>query len=182
MELDFLYPSEGIHHRWETGYRITSTAATPDQAAFILSIPKRKPMDETQETLRTSAFPSNHVKVYIFASMIHPFSDPIFYSLLSLGQSNIGKKKQEKWVKNLYISSMCYGRTVCWQLCQSSKVKALEFPVEAEDLRDGSRNKLPHIASDCKWLAWPLAISYSSLVVKDHLFAMLYQMWTLPTS
>lgn len=81
VELDFLYPSEGIHHRWETGYRITSTAATPDQAAFILSIPKRKPMDETQETLRTSAFPSNHVK--------------------------------EKWVKNLYISSICYGRTVC---------------------------------------------------------------------
>lgn len=38
-------------------------AATADQAAFILSIPKRKLMDETQETLRTSAFPSTHVKV-----------------------------------------------------------------------------------------------------------------------
>ncbi|CAL9134111.1 unnamed protein product [Musa textilis] len=62
VELDFLYPSEGIHRRWESGYRITSTAATPDQAAFILSISKRKLMDETQETLRTSAFPSNHVK------------------------------------------------------------------------------------------------------------------------
>ncbi|KAI7735410.1 hypothetical protein M8C21_033011, partial [Ambrosia artemisiifolia] len=81
VELDFLYPSEGIHHRWEGGYRITSMAATPDQAAFILSIPRRKIMDETQETLRTSAFPSTHVK--------------------------------EKWSKNLYIASMCYGRTVC---------------------------------------------------------------------
>lgn len=81
VELDFLYPSEGIHRRWESGYRITSTAATPDQAAFILSIPKRKLMDETQETLRTSAFPSNHVK--------------------------------EKWAKNLYIASVCFGRTVC---------------------------------------------------------------------
>uniref|UniRef100_A0A0D9W019 non-specific serine/threonine protein kinase n=1 Tax=Leersia perrieri TaxID=77586 RepID=A0A0D9W019_9ORYZ len=81
VELDFLYPSEGIHRRWESGYRITSTAATPDQAAFILSIPKRKPMDETQETLRTSSFPSNHVK--------------------------------EKWSKNLYIASICFGRTVC---------------------------------------------------------------------
>uniref|UniRef100_A0A0D9YFK7 non-specific serine/threonine protein kinase n=1 Tax=Oryza glumipatula TaxID=40148 RepID=A0A0D9YFK7_9ORYZ len=80
VELDFLYPSEGIHRRWENGYRITSTAATGDQAAFILSIPKRKLMDETQETLRTSAFPSNHVK--------------------------------EKWAKNLYIASICYGRTV----------------------------------------------------------------------
>lgn len=38
-------------------------AATADQAAFILSIPRRKMTDETQETLRTSAFPSTHVKV-----------------------------------------------------------------------------------------------------------------------
>ncbi|KAL0452896.1 UNVERIFIED_CONTAM: Casein kinase-like protein HD16 [Sesamum latifolium] len=81
VELDFLYPSEGIHRRWESGYRITSMAATADQAAFILSIPRRKMMDETQETLRTSAFPSTHVK--------------------------------EKWSKNLYIASICYGRTVC---------------------------------------------------------------------
>ena len=36
--------------------------ATPDQAAFVLSVPRRRPMDETQETLRTSAFPSTHVK------------------------------------------------------------------------------------------------------------------------
>ncbi|KAG2300224.1 hypothetical protein Bca52824_036696 [Brassica carinata] len=81
VELDFLYPSDGIHRRWESGYRITSMAATADQAAFILSIPKRKMMDETQETLRTTAFPSTHVK--------------------------------EKWGKNLYIASVCYGRTVC---------------------------------------------------------------------
>lgn len=63
VELDFLYPSEGIHRRWDSGYRITSTAATWDQAAFVLSVPRRKPTDETQETLRTSAFPSTHVKV-----------------------------------------------------------------------------------------------------------------------
>ncbi|KAK7829393.1 casein kinase 1-like protein hd16 [Quercus suber] len=52
VELDFLYPSEGIHRRWDSGYRITSTAATWDQAALILSVPRRKPGDETQETLR----------------------------------------------------------------------------------------------------------------------------------
>ncbi|XP_024962092.1 casein kinase 1-like protein HD16 isoform X2 [Cynara cardunculus var. scolymus] len=80
VELDFLYPSEGIHRRWDAGYRITSTAATWDQAAFVLSVPRRRPADETQETLRTSAFPSTHVK--------------------------------EKWAKNLYIASVCYGRTV----------------------------------------------------------------------
>lgn len=62
VELDFQYPSEGIHRRWDAGYRITSCAATPDQAAFVLSIPRRRPADETQETLRTSAFPSSHVK------------------------------------------------------------------------------------------------------------------------
>ncbi|ONK61371.1 uncharacterized protein A4U43_C08F29200 [Asparagus officinalis] len=62
VELDFLYPSEGIHRRWDGGYRITSMAATADQAALILSVPKRKIGDETQETLRTSAFPTQHVK------------------------------------------------------------------------------------------------------------------------
>uniref|UniRef100_A0A251UEQ4 non-specific serine/threonine protein kinase n=1 Tax=Helianthus annuus TaxID=4232 RepID=A0A251UEQ4_HELAN len=62
VELDFLYPSEGIHRRWDNGYRITSTAATWDQTALILSVPRRKPGDETQETLRTSQFPSTHVK------------------------------------------------------------------------------------------------------------------------
>ncbi|KAL5698492.1 Casein kinase 1-like protein hd16 [Ranunculus cassubicifolius] len=80
VELDFLYPSEGIHRRWEDGYRITSTAATNDQAAFILSVPKRKRPENTQETLRTSSFPSDHVK--------------------------------DKWSRNLYIASICYGRTV----------------------------------------------------------------------
>ncbi|CAI9755669.1 unnamed protein product [Fraxinus pennsylvanica] len=80
VELDFLYPSEGVHKRWEAGYRITSTAATWDQAALVLSVPRRKHADETQETLRTSAFPSTHVK--------------------------------EKWSKNLYIASVCHGRTV----------------------------------------------------------------------
>eukprot|EP00898_Chlorokybus_atmophyticus_P005694 jgi/Chlat1/6125/Chrsp409S09028 len=62
VELDFLYPSEGIHRRWDAGYRITAAAATWDQAAFVLSVPRRRPVDETQETLRTSAFPSTHVK------------------------------------------------------------------------------------------------------------------------
>ncbi|KAJ6805427.1 casein kinase 1-like protein HD16 [Iris pallida] len=80
VELDFLYPSEGIHRRWDSGYRITAMAATWDQTALILSVPRRKPGDETQETLRTSAFPSAHVK--------------------------------DKWAKNLYLASVCYGRTV----------------------------------------------------------------------
>ena len=62
VELDFQYASEGIHRRWDAGFRITSCAATPDQAAFVLSVPRRRPVDETQETLRTSAFPSTHVK------------------------------------------------------------------------------------------------------------------------
>ncbi|CAM8961612.1 unnamed protein product [Rhodiola kirilowii] len=62
VELDFLYPSEGIHCRWDNGYRITSTAATSEQTAIVLSVPRRKLQDETQETLRTSAFPSSHIK------------------------------------------------------------------------------------------------------------------------
>eukprot|EP00210_Caulerpa_lentillifera_P002175 g2089.t1 len=62
VELDFQYPSEGIHLRWDAGYRITSCAATADQVAMILSVPRIRPLDETQETLRTTQFPSAHVK------------------------------------------------------------------------------------------------------------------------
>lgn len=62
VELDFQYPSEGIHLRWDAGYRITACAATADQVAMILSVPRLRPLDETQETLRTTQFPSAHVK------------------------------------------------------------------------------------------------------------------------
>ncbi|KAL8206200.1 hypothetical protein R6Q57_009751 [Mikania cordata] len=65
VELDLLYPSEGIHRRWENGYRITAAAATKDQAAFILGTSKKRSQDVTQETLRTSAFSSTHVKVVL---------------------------------------------------------------------------------------------------------------------
>ena len=41
---------------------LTGSMSTPLQAAFVLSVPRRRPVDETQETLRTSAFPSTHVK------------------------------------------------------------------------------------------------------------------------
>ena len=35
VELDFQYPSEGIHKRWDGGYRITAIASTPDQVRFV---------------------------------------------------------------------------------------------------------------------------------------------------
>ncbi|CAI9114205.1 OLC1v1014869C1 [Oldenlandia corymbosa var. corymbosa] len=68
VELDFTYPSDGIHRRWDVGYRITATAATSDQAAFILSQPKEQLTDDTQETLRTTGFPSSHIKVHIHST------------------------------------------------------------------------------------------------------------------
>lgn len=64
VELDFQYPSEGIHRRWIQGYRITTMAANSDQAAIVLSLPKRKPSNETQETLRTSQFPITNIQVF----------------------------------------------------------------------------------------------------------------------
>ncbi|MFQ6639090.1 hypothetical protein Gotur_015186 [Gossypium turneri] len=91
VELDFLYPSEGIHRRWDSGYRITATAATWDQAAFVLSVPRRRPADETQETLRTSAFPSTHVKglhsPWRHCSVVHMIKAGIVgpLNILSLG-------------------------------------------------------------------------------------------------
>ncbi|KAK7361776.1 hypothetical protein VNO77_03859 [Canavalia gladiata] len=51
-----------VARRWDNGYRITAVVATWDQSALILSIPRRRPSDETQETLRTFQFPSTHVK------------------------------------------------------------------------------------------------------------------------
>lgn len=63
MELDFLYPSEGIQKRLDNGCRITATAATLNQSALILSIPSNKSGDETQETLHTLKFPSANVRV-----------------------------------------------------------------------------------------------------------------------
>ncbi|KAL3655960.1 hypothetical protein CASFOL_000356 [Castilleja foliolosa] len=62
VELDFGYPSEGIHKRFSEGYRITSTAATSDQTAIVLSIPKIKNREHMQETLRTTEFPSALIK------------------------------------------------------------------------------------------------------------------------
>ena len=38
VELDFQYPSEGIHKRWDGGYRITALAATPDQVCGSLGV------------------------------------------------------------------------------------------------------------------------------------------------
>jgi hypothetical protein len=37
VELDFMYPSEGIHRRWDSGFRITCCAATPDQVGGLHS-------------------------------------------------------------------------------------------------------------------------------------------------
>ncbi|KAK9080803.1 hypothetical protein SSX86_000561 [Deinandra increscens subsp. villosa] len=62
VELDFMYPTEGIDKRWDYGYKITSTAATCDQAAFVLSLPSTI-ADTRQETVQTLAFPRTPVKV-----------------------------------------------------------------------------------------------------------------------
>ncbi|KAG2430221.1 hypothetical protein HXX76_010320 [Chlamydomonas incerta] len=62
VEVDFQYPSEGIHKRWDAGYRITCAASTHDQSAFVLSNLRKPNLDETQETLRTSSFPTQHIK------------------------------------------------------------------------------------------------------------------------
>ncbi|KAG6536733.1 hypothetical protein ZIOFF_001800 [Zingiber officinale] len=117
VELDFLYPSEGIHQRWERGYRITSTAATPDQAALILSIPKRKMMDETQETLRTSSFPSNHVKVENPHGTVNKPRTTLY------GESALRNRKMGK--KSLH----------CFHMLRSNSVLILELAYTSETER-----------------------------------------------
>lgn len=79
VELDFQYPSEGIHKRWDFGFRVTAAAASQDQAAFILSIMKKPPADETQETLRTSSFPTQHIK--------EKWDDDLYMSCIAYGRT-----------------------------------------------------------------------------------------------
>ncbi|KAI5401993.1 casein kinase 1-like protein HD16 [Lathyrus oleraceus] len=83
VELDFLYPSEVIQRRLDEGYMITATAASLAQSAVILSIPSNKPGDEN-ETQETLVTPK-------FPSA----------------------HVKEKWPKNLYLSHLCNGPTVC---------------------------------------------------------------------
>ena len=112
VELDFLYPSEGIHRRWDSGYRITSTAATWDQAALVLSVPRRKLTDETQETLRTSAFPSTHVKVFLstlFTSLFYYFFLRVNVYIVLFSSGEMGKE-------SLYCVSLLWSH--CFVNCQ----------------------------------------------------------------
>ena len=113
VELDFLYPSEGVHQRWDGGYRITSTAATWDQAALVLSVPRRKLTDETQETLRTSAFPSTHVKVFhsaLFTSLFYYFFLRVNVYIVLFSSGEMGKE-------SLYCVSLLWSH--CFVNCQS---------------------------------------------------------------
>lgn len=117
MELDFLYPSEGVHRRWDGGYRITSTAATWDQAALVLSVPRRKPADETQETLRTSAFPSTHVKVDYLDLSLSPYFLHIHHLSLKLKFLH-GVYAGEMGKESLYCINVLWSN--CFMNCQSS--------------------------------------------------------------
>ncbi|KAK9804096.1 hypothetical protein WJX73_007044 [Symbiochloris irregularis] len=78
VELDFVYPSEAIHHYWDRGYRITSVGASPDQIAVVMSLAPGYAAEAPQETLRTSTFPATHIKekwdkdLYIAAACFGP--------------------------------------------------------------------------------------------------------------
>jgi hypothetical protein len=76
-------------------------------------------MDEAQETLRTSAFPSDRmVKVpwAFFTSLQHILHG---CSNMFIRRSEYNRSVvtifQEKWAKKLRINSVCYGRTKCWR-------------------------------------------------------------------
>lgn len=66
------------------------------------------------------AFPSTHVKVdyihllyfLLFPFLISPFPCLSHWLLFSNLRFIYGGLSQEKWAKNLYIASVCYGRTV----------------------------------------------------------------------
>ena len=57
IELDFMYPSEGVRRRWSAGYRVTSCAATAELTALVLSTFNTKPAYFMQEINRSPSFP-----------------------------------------------------------------------------------------------------------------------------
>lgn len=152
MELDFLYPSEGIHRRWDSGYRITSTAATWDQAAFVLSVPRRKPADETQETLRTSAFPSTHVKVDYLVNHF-PFAIPTFP--LEYLNFFYGDCAGEMGKESLYCIYLLWSN--CLINCQSFSCNAADL-ILTTHLYDRERAFTCNFAAsrEAKILSWKL--------------------------
>ncbi|KAF8023217.1 hypothetical protein BT93_F0657 [Corymbia citriodora subsp. variegata] len=82
VELDFQYPTEGIHERLKQGYYITSVATNPDEysrRSTSRSTSKRRCRASVeQEMLQTSNFPDD-------------------------------SEIKEKWARNYYISSLCCG-------------------------------------------------------------------------
>jgi hypothetical protein len=76
-------------------------AGTMDQSALILSKPRRRPRDETQETLRTTQFPSQHVKVEHKTSGIPPCfassNQHVFLVVPLMRAGEVGKEPLPCW-------------------------------------------------------------------------------------
>lgn len=57
------HPRCSFTHTYRSSFRThTHPRACAHQAAFILSRLRKPPDDETQETLRTTSFPTTHIK------------------------------------------------------------------------------------------------------------------------
>ncbi|KAK4777782.1 hypothetical protein SAY87_017969 [Trapa incisa] len=82
VELDFRYPMEGVRRRWDKGYQVTAAAATSYQTALILSIPS----DSADHV-------GNRQEVKCTSKLQRD-------------------KIREKWANNLYLTCICYGRTM----------------------------------------------------------------------
>lgn len=56
------------------GFRITSVGSSPDQIAVVMSLAPGYAAEAPQETLRTSNFPANHIKVSLAARLDRSWS------------------------------------------------------------------------------------------------------------
>ncbi|KAK7256338.1 hypothetical protein RIF29_29780 [Crotalaria pallida] len=112
VELDFLYPSEGIHRRWDNGYRITSTAATWDQAAFVLSVPRRIPVDETQETLRKMGKKPLYCIYLLWENSVVNCQN--LRSSLTFSEHSYKLRKAFVSVKGIYYQANVEGQAITW--------------------------------------------------------------------
>lgn len=115
MELDFQYPSEGIHRRWDAGFRITAAAATSDQSAFVLSVPRRRPVDETQARCGLPFGTHAHLMVHALTPVRCGHQRPVFFRAVRSAAAARGRDAGAKSDADTSSSSL-----FCQEICTPS--------------------------------------------------------------
>ncbi|KAL0447437.1 UNVERIFIED_CONTAM: Casein kinase-like protein HD16 [Sesamum latifolium] len=107
VELDFLYPSDGIHKRWKLATVSHQLQQLVIKQPLFLAFP-----EENFQMRHRRRFGLLLSRVYMLR-LSFIFSFMFFGTILPWLALRVAYiYLQEKWAKNLYIASVCYGKTV----------------------------------------------------------------------